>query len=300
MELRHLRCFCAVADELHFARAAERLHIEQSPLSRSIKELEADLGVRLFDRSTRSTRLTRAGYAFLEHVPRVLSAISQARESVKSVAAGYYGQLRIALSDGISQSRLSALLARSREEEPEVELRLYEVSFSQQLRGIADDLYDVGFAQSNEVDAGLTALPAWSDPVLVAVPARHPLLVHKRIALEELLQYPLILCDPAACEGCSRQLAKLLRSVEREPIVAEHVISHELLTTLVAAGFGIGFCTEAQVSTCHHPDIVTRPLAGRLPWMETYVLRRDAAPSEQLQRFLARMNHVEPDGDARR
>ncbi len=91
MELRHLRCFLAVAEELHFARAAERLHIEQSPLSRAIKELEKDLGAQLFVRTTRSTRLTRAGRMFLEHVPRVLASLQQARDSVKGAANGFYG-----------------------------------------------------------------------------------------------------------------------------------------------------------------------------------------------------------------
>ena len=82
MELRHLRCFISVAEELHFARAAEKLHIEQSPLSRAIKELEEELGVMLFARTTRSTRLTRAGRLFLEHVQRVFTALEQARDSV--------------------------------------------------------------------------------------------------------------------------------------------------------------------------------------------------------------------------
>lgn len=95
MELRHLRCFLAVAEELHFARAAERLHIEQSPLSRTIKELEEELGVRLFARTTRSTRLTRAGKLFLEHVPRVFAALQQARDSVKAAANGFHHQIRI-------------------------------------------------------------------------------------------------------------------------------------------------------------------------------------------------------------
>lgn len=89
MERRHLRCFLAVAEELHFARAAQKLHIEQSPLSRNLKELEDDLGERLFVRTTRSTRLTRAGKLFLEHVPRVLTALPQARESVKVAANGF-------------------------------------------------------------------------------------------------------------------------------------------------------------------------------------------------------------------
>lgn len=82
MELRHLRCFLAVAEELHFARAAEKLHIEQSPLSRTIKELEADVGEQLFIRTSRSTRLTRAGKLFLEHVPRIFTAL----ERVQSLA----------------------------------------------------------------------------------------------------------------------------------------------------------------------------------------------------------------------
>ena len=106
MEIRHLRCFLAVAEELHFARAAERLHIEQSPLSRTIKELEESLGEQLFIRTSRSTRLTRAGKLFLEHVPRIFTALQQARDSVNAATNGFHGQLRIALSDGITPSRL--------------------------------------------------------------------------------------------------------------------------------------------------------------------------------------------------
>ncbi|MGC8400151.1 LysR family transcriptional regulator [Enterobacter mori] len=173
MELRHLRCFLAVAEELHFARAAEKLHMEQSPLSRTIKELEEDLGEQLFVRTSRSTRLTRAGKLFLEHVPRVFSALQQARDSVKAAANGFHGQLRIALSDGITPSRLPALLALCRQEEPEVDIRLFQVPLAQQIKGLQDDLYDVGFAQSNEVGDGIAAEAVWNDPLMVAVPARH-------------------------------------------------------------------------------------------------------------------------------
>jgi DNA-binding transcriptional LysR family regulator len=295
MEIRHLRCFIAVAEELHFARAAEKLHIEQSPLSRAIKELEEDLGVRLFDRTTRTTRLTRAGHVFREHVSRIFNAINQSRESVTSVAAGYCGQLRIALSDSISQARLTALLAKSRVEEPEIDIRLYEVPLGQQIKGLADDLYDAGFSQSSEVGDGLMAVPAWSDPMVVAIPARHPLLAHKRLSLEEVLRYPLVLCDPETCEGCSRQFARVLRTVDRDPIVAERVTSHELMITLVAAGFGLGFATEAHLSACNHPDIVTRPLAGKVPELTTYLLRRIGEPSEPLRRFIARIITRESD-----
>lgn len=298
MELRHLRCFLAVAEELHFARAAKKLHIEQSPLSRAIKELEEDLGARLFERTTRSTRLTQAGYVFLGQVRRVFVALNQARDGVKAIAAGYHGQLRIALSDSISQARLTVLLARCRAEEPDVDIRLSELPFAQQLKGLSGDLYDAGFAQCADVDEGLIAVPAWSDPMLVTVPARHPLLAHKRIPLEEVLRYPLVLCDPDACEGCSRQLAKMLRAADREPLVAEQVVSHELMLTLVAAGFGLGFATEAHVSACNHPDIVTRPLAGQSPVLTTYLLRRDTEPPEQLRRFIERINPVGSDGSS--
>lgn len=89
MELRHLRYFIAVAEELHFARAAERLHIEQSPLSRAIKDLEYNLGVQLFERTTRSTRLTWAGQVFLDEARRVLSTLEQAKASAKAAATGY-------------------------------------------------------------------------------------------------------------------------------------------------------------------------------------------------------------------
>lgn len=208
MELRHLRYFMAVAEELHFARAAERLHIEQSPLSRAIKELEEELGVVLFARTTRSTRLTRAGKLFLEHVRRVFAALEQARDSVKAAANGFHGQLRVALSDGITPSRLPALLVLCRQEEPEVEIRLFEVPLSQQIKGLHDDLYDVGLAQSDEAGDGIVALPVWSDALMVAVPARHPLLAHKRIPLDELLRYPLVLCDPQVCEGHAKHVGR--------------------------------------------------------------------------------------------
>lgn len=105
MELRHLRCFLALAEELHFGRAAEKVHVDQSPFSRTIKELEEELGAQLFTRNTRNTRLTLAGKAFLERVPRIFAALDQARDGVQSAANGFHGQLRVALSDCITPSR---------------------------------------------------------------------------------------------------------------------------------------------------------------------------------------------------
>ena len=297
MELRHLRCFLAVAEELHFARAAERLHIEQSPLSRAIKELEEELGMQLFVRTTRSTRLTRAGKLFLDHVPRVFAALQQARDSVKAAANGFHGQLRIALSDGMTPSRLPALLAQCRLDEPEVDIRLFEVPLSQQIKGLNDDLYDVGFAQSDEVGDGILAEPVWRDPLMVVVPARHPILSHKRIPLNEVLRYPLVMCDPVVCEGHARQIARVLRTVDIEPLVAEQVTSLDLMMALVSAGFALGLAGTSQISANREPGIVVRPLAGRSPMLTTYLLRLDGELSETLSRFIERVGVIDSPAD---
>ena len=289
MELRHLRCFLAVAEELHFARAAEKLHIEQSPLSRTVKELEEELGVQLFIRTSRSTRLTLAGRLFLKHVPRVFTALEQARESVKSAAYGFHGQLRIALSDGITPSRLPALLARCREEDPEMEIRLFEVSLAQQLKGLHDDLYDAGFSMADEVGDGIIVEPAREEELMVAVPARHPALAYKRIPLEEVLRYPLVLGDPAVCEGHARQIDRILRKQEKEPLVVQHVATFDVMMALVSAGLALGLAGTAHIAASREPGVVGRPLAGRSPMLTTYLLRRDTEPSQALARFIERL-----------
>ena len=299
MELRHLRCFIAVAEELHFARAAERLHIEQSPLSRAIKELEEETGVVLFARTTRNTRLTRAGKLFLEHVRRVFVVLEQARDSVKAAANGFHGQLRVALSDGITPSRLPALLALSRQEEPEVEIRFFEVPLSQQIKGLHDDLYDVGFALSDEVGDGIIALPAWSDTLMVAVPARHPLLAHKRIPLDELLRYRLVLCDPQVCEGHAKHVDRVLRRVDMEPLIAERVTTCDLMMALVSAGFALGLAGEAHISASRESGVVARPLASRVPPLTTYLLRLGGEPSDVLTRFIERVEAIESPESSR-
>ena len=275
MELRHLRYFLAVAEELHFARAAERLHIEQSPLSRAIRELEEELGAQLFVRTSRSTRLTLAGKLLMENAPRVLLALDQARESVKAAANGFHGRLRVALSDGITPSRLPALLARCREEDPEIEIRLFEVPLAQQLSGLRDDLYDAGFA----------------------MPARHELLAHRRVPLDEVLQHPLVLGDPAVCEGHAKQIDRILRKQDREPLIEQYVATFDVMMTFVSAGLALGLAGAAHIASSREPGVVGRPLAGKSPMLTTYLLRRDAEPSQALARFIERVEALGP-GDA--
>lgn len=214
MELRHLRCFVILAEELHFTRAAERLHIEQSPLSRTIKELEDELSVRLFDRDRRGTRLTPAGDVFLQDVHRVLSSLELARENVKAVSSGHLGILRIAVPTGHLDSRLATFLARCREEDPAVEIRLTEASLTDELRGLRSGNFNLGLAFTAEVGDGIIADPIWVDSVVVAVAARHPLLANKQIPLDDLIHYPLVVADP-------RVFARLNRSgCGRVPVLA--------------------------------------------------------------------------------
>ncbi|AOY95957.1 LysR substrate-binding domain-containing protein [Pseudomonas sp. ZM23] len=290
MELRHLRYFVILAEELHFTRAAERLHIEQPPLSRAIKELEDELGAVLFDRDRRGTQLTSAGVAFLQDVRRVFAALEQARENVKAIAAGLQGSLRIAISDGTVDQRLSAFLAHCREEEPDIEIRLTEVPLAEQLRGLRSGDFTIGFAHTAEVGEEIIAEPIWHDPLILAVPARHPLLAHKEVPLSELVSYPLVLCDPQVCEGYCRELTRLLRPLEREPNVVEHASSLDMMLTLVGAGYGLGFTTVARLAVSQRADVIARPLAVDSAVITTYLLRlRSDTLCPALERFIIRL-----------
>ena len=293
MELRHLKCFLAVAEELHFTRAAERLHIEQSPLSRAIRELEEDLGAKLFLRTTRSTQLTRAGQVFLEQVPRIFAAVEQARESVRAIANGFHGQLRVVVSDCSARFHLPALLALWRQEEPEIEVRLFEAPLSQQVKGLQDGLYDVGFSLTDEVGDGIVGRPLWREPLVVALPTRHPLLAYKRIPLEALVDFPLVLGDPQACEGHARLVDPLLWRMEKKPTLVDRVSSFDLMMTPVSAGLALGFTGASHVVASKESGVVARSLAGQMPMVTTYLLYSQGEPSQALARFIELAEAIE-------
>nr|WP_254216316.1 LysR substrate-binding domain-containing protein [Burkholderia multivorans] len=288
--MRHLRFFVVLAEELHFTRAAERLHIEQPPLSRAIKELEEELGVQLFDRNRRRTALTAAGTAFLEDTRRLFTVLEQARENAKAIGSGLRGSIRIAISDGAIDPRLSVFLARCREEEPEIEIRLSEVHLAEQLRGLRSGDFTIGFAHTADVGLGIVAEPIWQDPLVIAVPARHALLAHKRVPLHELGGHPLVLCDPKACEGYCRELTRLLQGLEPKLNVVEEVSSLDMMLTLVGAGYGVGFMTATKIPVSQRPDVVIRPLAMDSAVITTYLLRPDSTSlSASLERFIVRL-----------
>jgi DNA-binding transcriptional LysR family regulator len=127
----------------------------------------------------------------------------------------------------------------------------------------------------------------------IAIPARHPLLAFKQIPLAEALNYPLILFHPDTHTGLHQQIYHLLRQIPLPVMVAEQVSSHEVMLRLVAAGYGIGLTTEAQMVLCQHTDIFTRSLAGDPPLLTSYLLRSSNSPSEPLKRFTARAIEME-------
>jgi len=289
MEFRHLRYFVAVAEELHFTRAAERLHIEQSPLSRAIRELESDLGIRLFERTRRGTLLTWPGQVFLDDVRRIFRLIDMAKTNVRAADSGMQGTLRIALSDGIVPQRLAALLAQCRNDEPGTDIRLFETSFTEQIAGLRYDVYDAGFACADTVGQDISAQPVWQDPLVLAIPARHPLLAQKQIRLQDALAYPLVACHPQHNEGLYRQVERMLLRADAKPIVAEYATSHDLMLALISAGYGIGLACEAQIRASQHVDVIIRPIVGPKLLLNTYLLRPKREPSSHLNRFIERL-----------
>lgn len=155
-------------------------------------------------------------------------------ESTLAVANGYQQQLRVALSGVLPFPYLPALLAQCREQEPEVDVRMFEMPFSDQFRGLHEDLYDVGFNQVGSVGDGLVARPVWHDPLRVVVPERHPLLTHRHVSLDEVLHYPLVLGHQTICEGFTRQIDRILRQADDEPLILERVGSFDMMVTLGA------------------------------------------------------------------
>lgn len=298
MELRHLRCFLAVATELHFARAAEKLHIDQSPLSRTIKELEEDVGAQLFIRTTRSTRLTPAGASLLQQAPRVFLLLEQARDGIRAAAAGCDGRLRIALSDGISTPRLASLIALTRKEEPDLEIHFEEVSLAHQIKGLSDDLYECGFCQSSEYNYGLRAELAWSEPLHVAMPVDHPLLAYDVIRAEDVLKHPLLLGHAERGAGYNAQIEKLLlQNSLGLPIPAQRVASFSLMMSLVSAGYALALIGESQIRTSRDTLIRSRPLAGQQSQLSTYLLLRDRPAAPALNRLLDRLRRLDAQND---
>lgn len=200
--------------------------------------------------------------------------------------------LRIAVSFGVPWPPLASLLARQRAEEPQVSLRLHEVTLAEQLGGLEDGRYDVGLALTDAQESSLIARPLWCDELVLALPVRSPLLAFAEVPLEETRQYPLVRWCTQPCEPVSRLVDTLLdqhASFSR----AAYARSYELMAVLVAAGYGIGLGARSRLAASRKMDIVMRPLAGDRQSLTTYFLRSNAKTRAPIDRLVERAQAIQ-------
>lgn len=284
MELRQLRYFIAVAEELHFARAAARVGIEQSPLSKAITEMERHLGVRLFVRTRRSTQLTFAGETLLPDARRIMAHVDQAQRNLKAAASGRRGRLRIAICDGLAHPRIAKLLAHSREEAPEVDIHIMHNALPVQLGQLYSGLLDVAFSLSPRDDQQLQSVPLWRDAVVLVMRPDNSLSAEAKVGQIDVGTGRLFLLGEHPA-GATEPIEEWLLSAEHSPESIEYVASIELLLTLIAAGYGVGLISLAQAETMRRPDLIMRPLSIRGATITTFLIRRREDPSSAVARF---------------
>jgi DNA-binding transcriptional LysR family regulator len=242
MELRHLRYFIAVAEELHFTRAAERLHIGQPPLSHAIQVLEADVGAQLLERSKRWVRLTEAGKLFLDDARKILAMAEQACETARRAERGEAGELRIGFTYSTPLTPLFAeVVNRYRQEFPHVTLTLHEMATLRQLDAIGQRTLDLGFIRPPEiaVPAGIELTSLREDPLMLVLPSGHPLASKKAVAINELADLPFVMYPPGAGTGIYPQIYRLCQAAGFVPRVAQTAGEASTIIGLVAAGSGI-------------------------------------------------------------
>ena len=175
MELRHLRYFVVVAEELHFRRAAERLHMSQPPLSQQIRQLEEEIGATLLLRNQRQVELTAAGQAFFIRAREILDAVEDAARQARRVQRGEVGRLAVGFVGSAMYSFVPELLRTFRDHAPDITLRLHELGTSEQLRQLEDGRLDVGFIRVPRARPELKIETVVEEPVVAALPDAHPL-----------------------------------------------------------------------------------------------------------------------------
>ncbi len=286
MELRHLRYFLAVADEGHFGRAAERLHIVQPALSMQIRALETELGTPLFARTSRRVTLTEAGALFRIEAERALQQADRAKMIAQRAARGEIGAVRIGFVANASfAGKLSTDIAAFKRAHPDVDLELTEMYPLPQMEAILAGRLDVGYSIDvvQQVPPGLNVagIAAW--PWIVAMNASHPLAKHKTVSAEALADEAFVVyATDAADDGHVGVVRQLLG---QEPREIHRVPNTLAVVTLAAAGMGLAL-VPASVTTLNLPDVAYRPLV-EFPVRYTLMLlsRRDE-PSPAIQRFI--------------
>jgi DNA-binding transcriptional LysR family regulator len=266
MELRHLRYFVGVAEELNFSRASARLRVAQPALSIQVKNLETELGVRLLERSSHHVALTAAGEVFLQKSRLILTAADEAMGAARRAHHGEVGRLAIGFIGSISHELLPQLLQAYRLQYPGVELSLQEVAPRQQVDDLLAGSLDVGFVGMAfaDLNPGLEVEVLAREPLVAALPTEHPLSHAKSISLARLAQERFILTSPRNAPVFNDWLIGLCRKAGFVPQVAREVDRATTVLNYIAAGFGISIF-PGQVAQLPAPGVSFVPLAKSVP-----------------------------------
>jgi len=285
--LRELECFIAVAEELSFTRAAERLHLAQPPLSRHIQGLEGRLGTRLFERSKRSVSLTPAGRAFLIDTHGALAQLQRAGEAAKRAARGESARLGLGFASAVLSPALVELFRKFRKKHANVQLTLHDSLPADQLRAIAEGRIDGGFigmapAKSNHE---LEFVPWQSEPLWLFLPPEHRLARSRRVKLQELANESFVAVSAGASPAFSSQFHQLCRAAGFRPRIVQEGARPQAVALMVAAGSGIALL-PASLKRLTGNAAATVPFAGPGSSITHTFAHRRSSPSESLKLFL--------------
>lgn len=272
MDIEQLRSFLAVADELHFGRAAERLHVAQPPLSRTIKRLERELGTRLFDRNTRSVRLTSSGQALMDPAKEVLDALRRAETAVRSADHGEVGTVRIAFA-GVSTHRLVARLARVvRSQRPGIQLELSSQNFAQPaMKRLLAGETDLALGRWDVVPAEISAQVVMPDSLVLAVPDTHPLAGARRLSIGQLVSEGFVSLPPHEGSVLPDRLRRLAHANGFVAEVVQVAPDTQTALALVSAEVGCHLTLASVAENVTDPHVVFIPLNESTPSLDVHL-----------------------------
>ena len=272
LELRELRYFLAVAEELNFTRAAERVHLAQQALSASIRNLEADLGVQLFTRSTRHVALTTAGEALVSGARHVLESAAEAVDEVKRVGSGQAGRLIIGFSTAAgSVPMVRDVIRRFSQGAPGVDVRLVEYDFSDPMAGLGTGGSQVAFVFNPLIDDSLVGITVFEDVRHVALPNGHPLAQHAEVHAADLAGLPWLRV-PAPDSAWTRFW---FRHPLGEPLTGAEIRTADEWVPAIESGRGVAFTLPTVMANFPNTEIVTRPVVDVEPGAVLVAWHRD-------------------------
>jgi len=266
MELRHLRYFVAVAEELNFTRAAEKLRLAQPSLTRQIHNLEEELGVRLLNRTKNQVSLTEEGIIFLVDARRLVALSVESMKAVQRFSRGESGQLNLGYLFKFNFDLLPATLATFYQKYPEIAVNLFDMSPAEQLGALDTRKIDLGFVGLRPPDASKdTAALTWecvaSHDVVVVLPSHHPLAKRNEIEITDLKLLFFVAMAEDTHPGSRDWLTGICQKAGFAPRILQDVELESGIMTFVAEGLGVTLARE-QIKKLPHPGVVFRPLAG--------------------------------------